>query len=65
MSQVMAIAFDVIETLFNLEPLQERLTAVAVPGEKLPVWFARILRDAFSLEVAGVYQSFEKSPSVR
>jgi 2-haloacid dehalogenase len=53
----LVIAFDVIETLFPLEPLRERLTAVGVPGV-LEVWFARLLRDAVVLVATDGYRPF-------
>lgn len=40
------IAFDVIETLFPLDPIREKLIEAGLPGTALPVWFARLLRDA-------------------
>jgi 2-haloacid dehalogenase len=53
-----AVAFDVIETLFDIQPLEKRLTAAGLPSGSLNVWFARVLRDAFALEIAGEYKSF-------
>lgn len=52
------IAFDVIETLFALEPLADRLTAVGLPPDSLRVFFAGMLRDAFALEASGAYRPF-------
>ena len=52
------VAFDVIETLFKLEPMAGRLKQAGLPEQALPVWFARLLRDAFALEVAGVFKRF-------
>lgn len=52
------IAFDVIETLFPLEPLRERLVAAGQPDHVLEVWFARLLRDAFALVATGGYRPF-------
>lgn len=57
-SRPLVIAFDVIETLFPLEPLRERLISVGVPGERLDVWFTRMLRDAFVLVVTDQFRSF-------
>lgn len=53
-----AVAFDVVETLFSLESLRPRLTAVGLAGPQLETWFASFLRDAFALEIAGVYKPF-------
>ena len=52
------VAFDVIETLFALEPLRERLRVFGLPGAALEIWFARLLRNAFALDTSGTYKSF-------
>jgi 2-haloacid dehalogenase len=52
------IAFDVIETLFSLAPIADRLVSVGLQRESLPVFFSRILRDAFALESSRVYKPF-------
>lgn len=57
------IAFDVIETLFALEPLADRLQAVGLPPEALRVFFAGMLRDAFALEASGTYRRFREVAS--
>src|SRR5438128_5014934 len=53
-----AVAFDVIETLFDIQPLQKKLKGAGLPNGSLKVWFARVLRDAFALEIAGEYKPF-------
>jgi len=57
------IVFDVIETLFALEPLADRLQAVGLPPEALRVFFAGMLRDAFAMEVSGMYRRFREVAS--
>ena len=52
------IAFDVIETMFPLEPVRQRLIDAGQPGHVLDVWFARLLRDAFALVASGSYRPF-------
>lgn len=52
------VIFDVVETLFPLEPLRARLVAAGLPGTMLETWFASFLRDAFALEIAGRYKPF-------
>lgn len=52
------IAFDVIETLFPLEPIRARLEEARQPGWLLELWFARILRDGFALAAAGGFRPF-------
>jgi 2-haloacid dehalogenase len=55
-----AVAFDVVETLFALDPVQERLTEAGLPSGILPFWFATFLRDALAMDAAGTYASFEE-----
>ena len=57
-SRPIVIAFDVIETLFALEPLADQLKAVGLPPDSLRVFFTGLLRDAFALEASGVYRPF-------
>lgn len=53
-----AVAFDVVGTLFSLDPLRPSLTALGLPDAALETWFARFLRDAFALDTIGVYRPF-------
>ncbi len=53
-----AVAFDVIETLFPIEPLRARLVDAGLPRHALETWFAGLLRDAFALDATGVYHPF-------
>jgi 2-haloacid dehalogenase len=52
------IALDLIETLFPLEPLRQRIITAGQPGHPLELWFTRLLRDAFALAAAGGYRPF-------
>lgn len=54
------VAFDVIETLFPLEPLRDRLDAAGLPGASLETWFAQTLRDGFAMDTAGVFRPFRE-----
>lgn len=54
----LVVAFDVIETLFPLEPIRQRLVDVGQPGHILELWFACLLRDAFALVASGGYRPF-------
>ena len=56
--KIKAVAFDVIETLFDIQPLEKKLKAAGLPSGSLKLWFARVLRDAFALEIAGEYKTF-------
>ena len=57
------IAFDVIETLFSLEPLAMRMKAGGLRASALGLFFAQMLRDAFALEASGVYKPFPEIAS--
>lgn len=56
-SRPKVVAFDVVETLFMLEPMRTRFRAFGLPGNALEIWFARLLRNAFALDAAGTYKS--------
>lgn len=53
-----AIAFDVIGTLFPLEPLRSRILALGLPAAGLEGWFAAGCRDAFALASIGQFKPF-------
>ncbi len=52
------IFFDVVETLFSLEPLEHSFTAMDLPEDTAQLFFAQLLRDAFALSAAGDFYSF-------
>lgn len=54
----LVIAFDVVETLFPLDPLGERLQQAGQSPDLLRLWFTRLLRDGFALSASGAYQPF-------
>lgn len=56
----LVIAFDVIETLFPIEPLGASFRSVGLPPESLRLFFAQMLRDAFALEATGIYRPFRE-----
>jgi 2-haloacid dehalogenase len=58
--RIQAVLFDVIETLFPLEPVRRKLTGAGLPASALETWFARLLRDAFALDAAGSYRGFRE-----
>ena len=57
-----AAVFDVIETIFPLEPLRPRLAALDLGGD-LDLFFTRILRDAFALDATGTFRPFRELAS--
>jgi 2-haloacid dehalogenase len=50
--------FDVVETLFSLEPLGQRLQDAGLPAHALDAWYTRLIRDGMALDASGVYQPF-------
>lgn len=48
-----AVVFDVIGTVFPLDPLRPVITALGLPSAALEGWFAAGLRDAFALSASG------------
>jgi 2-haloacid dehalogenase len=52
------IAFDVIGTLFPLEPLRPRIEEMGLPPLGLEAWFAAALRDAFAISASGDFKPF-------
>lgn len=53
------VVFDVIETLFPLEPLKAKLEQAKLPGHALETWFAQLLRNAFALNATDSYRAFK------
>lgn len=52
------IFFDVVETVFSLAPLEERLARLNLPVGTSHLFFAQLLRDAFALSASGVFHTF-------
>ncbi|MBP0446299.1 haloacid dehalogenase type II [Roseomonas sp. SSH11] len=52
------VAFDIIETVFPLEPLRPVITELGLPPAGLEGWFAAGLRDAFALSATGDFRPF-------
>ena len=52
------ILFDALETLFSPAPLGARLAEAGLGAELLPCWLARLERDGFALELAGLWRPF-------
>lgn len=52
------VAFDVLETLFPLDPLKSRLKDAGLPADALQLWYARTLRDGLALDMTGQFKSY-------
>ncbi|MUL39581.1 haloacid dehalogenase type II [Streptomonospora sp. PA3] len=53
-----AVAFDVLETLIDLDPLGRRFTDAGQPAELLRPWFLRAQRDCMALALSGDLRPF-------
>lgn len=53
-----AVAFDVLETLLDLEPLRARLEEIGQPAQLLQPWFMRFQRDSMALTLSGDFGAF-------
>lgn len=53
-----AVAFDIVGTVFPLDPLRPLLTTRGLPATALDVWFASALRDAFALAAVDRFRPF-------
>ncbi|OQO90043.1 haloacid dehalogenase, type II [Saccharomonospora piscinae] len=58
-ARLQAVAFDVLETMMNLEPLRERLEEIGQPAQLLQPWFMRFQRDSLALTLSGDFAEFE------
>ncbi|MGH1587299.1 haloacid dehalogenase type II [Methylobacterium phyllosphaerae] len=58
MTKLKVIAFDINETVFSLEAIRPRLTALGLPATALEVWFASALRDAFAIAITDRFAPF-------
>jgi 2-haloacid dehalogenase len=58
MARPAAVAFDVIGTLMDLEPLRVQLTDIGQPPHLLEQWYARTIRDGMALSATGDYADF-------
>ena len=56
------VAFDMIETVFSLEIMRERLVSLGLPASALEAWFAAGLRDAFALEHRTITRTHIRRP---
>ena len=59
-TQPTVVAFDVIQTLFSIDPLRERFEAVDLPADAVELWFTRTLRDGMTLAASDTYRPFKE-----
>ena len=57
-SRPTAVAFDIIGTVFPLEPMRPAILALGLPAAGLEGWFAAGLRDAFAMSAVGDFKPF-------
>lgn len=54
----LAVAFDVLETLLDLQPLHDRFAEIGQPTERVQPWFLRVQRDCMALTLSGDVAEF-------
>ncbi|EMP56910.1 dehalogenase [Marinobacter santoriniensis NKSG1] len=52
------VFFDVVETVFSLTPLEDKIAELNLPAGADRLFFAQLLRDAFALSASGVFYPF-------
>lgn len=58
-----AVLFDSFGTLFEVEPLRERLVCIGLAPRELEVWLARTFRDGIALSATGTFRMFHEVAS--
>ncbi len=53
-----AVAFDVLETLLDLQPLHDRFAEIGQPTHLVQPWFLRFQRDCMALSLSGDVAEF-------
>lgn len=61
---VRVVLLDVNETLFSLSAVQERFARTGLGAERLPGWFAGVLRDGFAVAAAAGFALFPEIAQV-
>jgi 2-haloacid dehalogenase len=54
-----ALAFDVLDTLFDTAPLAESFTAAGLPPGSHRLWLARTMQAGFALAASGSFRTFD------
>ena len=54
------VVFDVMGTLFDLEPARRQLVALGAPPAALEAWFQRILHEAATVTIVDAYRPFKE-----
>lgn len=55
-----AVVFDVMGTLFDLEPVRERFAELGADPPALEAWFQRTLHEAATVTIVGDYRPFKE-----
>ena len=56
----LALAFDVLDTLFDTASLEGTLTAAGLPPRSHSLWLARTLQSGFALAASGSFRRFDE-----
>lgn len=54
------IAFDMIDTVVDLLPLETQLKMLGMPTGSLRLWLTQVLRDGFALNLVGEWRPFQQ-----
>jgi 2-haloacid dehalogenase len=54
------VIFDVLGTLFSLDAVRARLSAIGAPAATLEAWFERTLDGALTLTTVGEFRPFRE-----
>lgn len=52
------VAFDIIQTVFPIDPLRSGVVALGLPPAALGAWYAAAVRDSMALTAAGHFEPF-------
>ena len=58
-SAARAVVFDVMGTLFSLEPVREHFVAIGAGPPTLEAWFQRILHETATVTIVDDYRAFK------
>lgn len=55
-----AVVFDVMGTLFDLDPARQAFVELGAPGAAVDAWFQRVLHEAATLTIVDDYRPFKE-----
>lgn len=58
------VVFDALGTLFDLEPMRQKLLEIGAPAPTLEAWFERLLHTSLALTTVGEFRPFREIAEV-